>query len=146
MISLLLTAIAAVSSDTLPRSAIVLASAWTYAAPAGADVDLFLSIANEGDTPFAVLEVTADAAASVSSVGLGARGEGGRRLASAFVVLPGQRFTMRPEYAHLRLMSLQRALEVDRPVAVVLKCANGASVRVMVDVRPPASAARWRTA
>lgn len=146
MLFLLVAAVLGAPTDTVPRGAILLSAAWASVASAGADADLYLAIVNEGSVPFAVLEVTTDVADSVGSVGLGASGEGGRRMPSAFIVMPGRRLTMRPDQARLRLLSLRQGLTADRPFAVILKCANGTSLRVMVDVRRAAPILKGKVA
>lgn len=115
---------------------IELKDAWASPAAAGGDVAVYLTIANVGAVPFAVLEATTTVAEKVEAVGLGARGAEGERMESAFAVMPKRVLVMDPKGAHLVLRNVRQAVRVGEHLKVVLRCVSGLRLTVDVVVRP----------
>ncbi|MEZ4456283.1 MAG: copper chaperone PCu(A)C [Gemmatimonadales bacterium] len=121
---------------SFPQDGVIrLDAAWAPPARAGEDARVYLTVANLGRIPFAVLETRTGVADSVGAVGLGATGPDGAAMPSAFAVMPSQALIMVPGGKHLVLHRLRRALRPGDRFLLKLRCVGDMTMSVEVEVR-----------
>jgi len=113
-------------------------NAWVPLPPPGAEVAAaYFTLRNDGHAPVVLVEVSsplaADAMLHETTV---VNGISRMRMLERLTIPPGRSVTLRPEGLHVMLHSVSKTLAPGDTVPLVLRFANGRTIRISARVRP----------
>ncbi len=114
---------------------LIVLDAWATPARVGQDSHVYLTVANRGPVPYAVLRTSTPVSDDVVAIGLGARGPEGESLPSAFYVPAHRAVKMVPGRPHLVLGKVSASLVVGGEVRLLLHGLGDEPVPVTARVR-----------
>jgi copper(I)-binding protein len=124
-----------ITSGVAQEHDLIVLDAWATPARVGQDSHVYLTVANRGRVPFAVLRTSTLVSGDVVAIGLGARGADGEALPSAFYVPANRAVKMVPGRPHLVLGKVSASLVEGGEVHLLLHGLGDETVPVTARVR-----------